>query len=410
MTMRQDQTFSYDPFAKEVMDNPLPFYKELRANHPAYYIPKYDLWAFARFDDAVELLSMGDNALVATDTSLPPPEALLRHNHGVIEEISLDPLPVANLLGSPHYEILRQAHLKPFKPRAVAALRGQIERLANDLLDDLLPRGRFDLTLDYGGIISAAMVCHLLDLPLSRAREVLTTVNAGSITDPETGGLDTAAFIGGCLGIILPAVARRRAAGADGSVPTIDGLINLDHYGRPLTDEEVALQLACVFIGGTETAPKVAAHGLMELADHPDQLAEVRRDLDTNVDIAVEEILRFCAPAQWFARTAQRDVVIAGQPIAKGQRVIALLGSAARDEAEFERPDEFIWNRPIPGVLSFGLGQRHCIGVHLARLELRVMVREFLRRVPRYRFDMDKAVRRPSSFQWGWNSLPVIIG
>lgn len=407
--MLDEASFTYDPFAREVMNNPLPFYKELRAHHRAYFIPKYDLWAFSRFDDVVELLGMGDNALVGTDTSLPPPEALLRHNNGVIAPVAMDPLPTSNLLGAPDYEILRQAHLKPFKPRAVAALSGTIERLANELLDDLLPRGRFDLTLDYGGIVSAAMVCHLLDLPLGLAREVLTTVNAGTITDPETGGLDTATSIAGCLDIIRPAVARRRAAGADGSVPAIDGLINLDHYGRPLTDDEVTMQLVCVFIGGTETAPKVAAHGLMELANHPDQLAEVRKDLDANVDIAIEEILRFCAPAQWFARTAQRDVVIGGQKIAKGQRVIALMGSAARDEAEFDQPDEFIWNRPVPRVLSFGHGQRYCIGVHLARLELRIMVREFLKRVPSYRFDMDRAIRRPSSFQWGWNSLPVII-
>jgi cytochrome P450 len=408
--MLDERRFDYDPFAQEVMANPLPFYRELRAHRPAYYIARYDSWIFSRFDDVVELLSMGGNALVATDTSLPPPERLLRHNRGTIEDMALDPLPVANLLGSPHYEILRQAHLKPFKPRAVAALRGRIERLANALLDELLPRGRFDLTQDYGGIIAAAMVCHLLDLPPELARDVLTTVNRGSITDPETGGLDTAAFIGGCLGIILPAVARRREAGADGSVPAIDGLVNLDHYGRPLTDEEVALQLACVFIGGTETAPKVAAHGLMELAGHPGQLAEVRRDLEANVDVAVEEILRFCAPAQWFARTAQRDVTIGGQAVAKGQRVFALVGSAARDEREFEDPDAFVWNRPIARQIAFGMGQRHCIGVHLARLEVQVAVREFLKRVPRYSFDMAKAVRRPSSFQWGWNNLPVVIG
>jgi cytochrome P450 len=408
--MLDERRFDYDPFAQAVMNDPLPFYKVLRADHPAYFIPKYDSWIFSRFDDVVELLTMGENALVGTDTSLPPPEALLSHNEGVIRPIPLNPLPVANLLGSPHYEVLRQAHLKPFKPKAVAALRGQIERLANELLDDLLPRGRFDLTQDYGGIISAGMVCHLFDLPLALAREVLTTVNTGSITDPEKGGVDTAAFIAGCMEIILPAVAARRAAGADGSVPTIDGLLNLDYYARPLTDEEVGLQLACVFIGGTETAPKVAAHGLMELANRPDQLAEVRTDLDTNVDIAVEEILRFCAPAQWFARTAQRDVVIGGQTVAKGQRVFALVGSAARDEAEFDDPDAFVWNRPIDRQIAFGMGQRHCIGVHLARLEVQVAVREFLKRVPRYRFDMAGAVRRPSSFQWGWNNLPVIIG
>ena len=71
---------------------------------------------------------------------------------------------------------------------------------------------------------------------------------------------------------------------------------------------------------------------------------------------------------------------------------------------------EIIWNRKIERVLSFGTGQHYCIGIHLARLELRIMVDAFLRRVDRFSFDMDNAVRLPSSFQWGWNSLPVIIG
>jgi cytochrome P450 len=162
-------------------------------------------------------------------------------------------------------------------------------------------------------------------------------------------------------------------------------------------------------VGGTETVPKITAHGLMELAARPDQLAAVRADLETNVPIVVEEMIRYCAPAQWFMRTAHKDVEVAGQQIKAGQRVIVLFGSAARDPEEFERPDEFLWNRPIQRVLSFGFGQHHCIGLHLARLEIRTLVRQFLERVPEFHFDMDKSVRLPSSFQWGWNSLSVVI-
>ena len=117
-----------------------------------------------------------------------------------------------------------------------------------------------------------------------------------------------------------------------------------------------------------------------------------------------------CAPAQWFVRTAHEDVSVAGQDIRKGQRVIVLFGSAARDEAEFDEPDRFIWNRQIERVLSFGTGPHYCIGIHLARLEMRILVDAFLRRVENFSFDMERAVRRPSSFQWGWNNLPVIIG
>ena len=157
-------------------------------------------------------------------------------------------------------------------------------------------------------------------------------------------------------------------------------------------------------------APLTHEQILALLSAAPDQLAQVREDLETNVPVAVEEMIRFCAPAQWFARTAHRDVSVAGADIRRGQRVIVLFGSAARDEAEFDEPDRFVWNRKIERVLSFGTGQHYCIGIHLARLELRIMVEAFLRRVERFGFDMDKAVRFPSSFQWGWNSLPVIVG
>ena len=170
------------------------------------------------------------------------------------------------------------------------------------------------------------------------------------------------------------------------------------------------MQGICVFVGGTETVPKITAHGLMELADDPDQLAAVRADLGANVKVAIEEMIRYCAPAQWFARTVHKDTVVAGQPIRAGQRALFLFGSAARDEREFDRPDDFIWNRKIERVLSFGFGQHHCIGLHVARLELRVLVEEFLRRIPSFTFVKERSTRLPSSFQWGWNSLFVKIG
>jgi cytochrome P450 len=292
----------------------------------------------------------------------------------------------------------------------VKSLVGFVESLANELLDDLLPKKRFDLTQDYGGIISASVICKLFGLELSRAREVLDMVNSMSRTDETGGGIDVPTMMARYAAIIGECVVRRRAAGADSSYPLIDGLIHLDHFGRELTDEEVAGQLVCVFVGGTETAPKIAAHGLMELANAPDQMAEVRADLAKNVPKAVEEMIRFCAPAQWFSRTAHRDVEVAGANIRKGQRIIVLFGSAKWDEAEFDAPQHFRWDRPIRRVLSFGTGQHYCFGIHLARLELKIMVETFLRRVGSYSFDMDSAVRYPSSFQWGWNSLPVIIG
>lgn len=85
-----------------------------------------------------------------------------------------------------------------------------------------------------------------------------------------------------------------------------------------------------------------------------------------------------------------------------GQRVAALV-------REFENADHFIWNRTICRQLSFGLGLHHCMGLHIARLQIRVLVQEFLLRVNSYRFDLDKAILRPSYFHWAYASLPVTI-
>ena len=82
--------------------------------------------------------------------------------------------------------------------------------------------------------------------------------------------------------------------------------------------------------------------------------------------------------------------------------------SANRDEREFDDPDEFRWNRPIPRHLAFGQGQNFCIGNHLARMEGRVLLEELLARVPAYEIDLDQAQRPPSSFQWGWRSMPLV--
>jgi cytochrome P450 len=108
-------------------------------------------------------------------------------------------------------------------------------------------------------------------------------------------------------------------------------------------------------------------------------------------------------------RTARKETVIAGVTVRPGQRVAWLAQSAGRDPREFPDPDEFRWDRPIRRTLAFGLGQHYCVGVHLARLEGRVLLEEFLGRVTGYEVDLDAAVRYPSSFQWGFNQLPVVI-
>ena len=402
-------TFVYDPFDPAVMADPLPYYRVLRDHHPVYYLPKWDTFALSRFDDIWDVLARGDGTFVASEGTLPSAAVLARHNDGPVADPPLHPFPFHAVFDAPIYDGVRKAHSQPFRPKRAAGWEERIRELANDRLDQLLPQKTFDLTQDYGGIVVASVVCELLGIPVEFASDVLAAVNAGSLAEPGS-GVDTAAARPNYLEHLIPAVRRRRANQSGGELPVVDGLLG---YRRPddtpLNDAEVATQMLCVFIGGTETVPKVVAHGLWELLKHPDQLAAVRADPGANVARAREEMIRYCAPAQWFARTARKPFTIHGTTVEPGQRIITLLASANRDEREYHQPDDFVWDRPIARSLAFGRGQHFCLGYHLARLEVNVLVTEWLRRVPDYRIIDEAAFRPPSSFQWGWSRLPVEV-
>ena len=408
--LKQDD-IGYDPFDVRVMTNPHPYYTRLRNERPVYYTSKYDTFWLSRFRDIVEMLSIGDNALVSSESSIPMPEVLLQHHRGDPPKASVNPMAPMTLLHSPLYDEIRNAHMKPFRPRPVADLEEFCRQVCRDLLDEHLPKREFDLFLDYGGTLSALLTCKLFRIDPDRARDILETVNAITMYDPERGGVDNSLFFTNLKRFMVPAIARRRAEGADGSVPIFDGLLNykVKPDDRPLSDDEIADELTCAFIANTETPGKVAAQGLLELARRPEQLESFRADLQKNSPIAAEEMLRFCAPAQFFLRTIHKDVVIAGVPMRAGQRVAGLVACANRDEREFENADDFIWNRKIPRQLAFGLGLHHCMGLHIARLQIRVLVQEFLLRVNSYGFDLARAILRPSYFHWAYGSLPVKI-
>ncbi len=401
--------FAYDPFNADVMANPLPYYRTLRDDHPVYFMPQWDTFALSRFDDIWQVLEINDGTFVASEGTLPAAAVLAKHNTGPVEDPPLHPLPFHAVFDADLYGEIRRAHSQPLRPRSVAGLEARIRELANERLDLLLPQGSFDLTQDYGGIVAASMVCDLLGISTELAPQVLAAVNAGSLAAPGE-GVDTAQARPNYLEYLIPVVQRRRADQSGGPLPVVDGLLGYRlPDGSALNDVETATQMLCIFIGGTETVPKIAAHGLWELSRRPDQLAAVRADPAANVPVVREEMLRYCAPAQWFARTARRPFTIHGQTIEPGQRVITLLASANRDEREYPDPDEFIWNRPITRSLVFGRGQHFCIGYHLARLEVAVLVQEWLRRVPDFEIKSQGATRLPSSFQWGWNQIPVEV-
>ena len=271
------QDFSYDPFDPDVMANPLPYYRRLRDEHPVYYIEKWDTYALSRFDDIWNLLGLTDGTFVASEGTLPAANVLEHRNDGAVPDPPLHPMPFHANFDSPLYENVRRCTSAQFRIRAAAKLSDRIRTLANERLDELLPRGSFDLTQDYGGHVAAAMVCEFVGLPMELAPEVLATVNAGSLAQPGE-GVEVANARPGYLSYLTPIIERRRAEGADGSVPIADSLIGFRlPDGSAFTDTEAATQMLGVFIGGTETVPKITATGLWELGRRPEQLERSHR-------------------------------------------------------------------------------------------------------------------------------------
>ncbi|OBK80773.1 cytochrome P450 [Mycobacterium sp. 1164985.4] len=401
------ETFSYDPFDPAVMADPQPYYRILRDRYPVYYVEKWDTYALSRFEDIWRVLEVNDGTFVASEGTLPAATILGTRNDGPVPDPALHPTPFHANFDAPIYDTVRRCTSALFRPRSVTKLADRIRALANERLDELLPRGTFDLTQDYGGIVAASMVCELLGLPADLASDVLATVNAGSLAQPGS-GVEVANARPGYLEYLVPIIQRSRVA--PGENPIADNLIAYRlPDGSAFNDVEAATQLLGIFIGGTETVPKIVAHGLWELGLRPGQLSAVRGDLDVNVPVAREEMIRYCAPAQWFARTVRKPFTIHDTTLQPGQRIITLLASANRDDREYPDPDAFIWDRPIERLLAFGRGQHFCLGVHLARLEIGIMVTEWLKRVGGWRIDGEAASRPPSSFQWGWSSVPVEV-
>lgn len=399
--------FSYDPFDADVMANPLPYYRILRDEYPVYYMPQWDTFAVSRFEDIWQILEVSDGTFVASEGTLPPASVLAQHNNGPVADPPLHPLPFHAVFDTDLYGEIRRAHSQPLRPRSVTALQSRIRELANERLDLLLAQGlstspRTTVASWQPRWCANCWDCQRISRPRCwrRSTPAAWPSPARVSTPPSPGRTICNSWCRWCnvAATAKPATCRWSTDCSAITCPTA---------ARSPTSRWPPR--CCAFIGGTETVPKIVAHGLWELSRRPEQMKAVRADPAATVPLAREEMIRYCAPAQWFARTARKPFTMHGKTIEPGQRVITLLASANRDDREYPQPDEFIWDRPIKRSLAFGRGQHFCLGYHLARLEVAVLLEEWLRRVPEFAIDGDRATRLPSSFQWGWNKIPVEV-
>jgi cytochrome P450 len=212
---------------------------------------------------------------------------------------------------------------------------------------------------------------------------------------------------GQALAELVTSLAAERVQAPANDLISALATANID--GEQLTSAELASFFILLVVAGNETTRNALSHALMLFTAHPDQRALLLADLDGRLEAAVEEIVRYASPVLFMRRTLTQDYTMNGQDYRKDDKVVLFYYSANRDETVFEDPDRFDITRwPNPHVGFGGPGPHYCLGAHLARREIRVMLRELLTRVP------DIAAGEPdrllSSFINGIKRLPCSFG
>jgi cytochrome P450 len=361
----------FDHHASELAEDPWGVWDEMRARCPVHRTDSHGgYWVVTRYEDVASVardhktfLSGGEGAI-----HIPGP------GHGGLP-IECDP--------PEHFEYRRL--LNPFfTVDAVAKHEEQIRSLATVLVDQFIEEGHCEVHSELAVPLPKITTFRLLGLPEEMAGYSFSANSTeGYVRDRTAGGRRQALDE-----LIAQTLEQRRVEPRDDlATYLLQGRIG----ERALTDHELHALLRNVHDGGVATTADGIGNALLYLSRRP----EVRQRLIEEPELmanAVEEFLRYEAPVMALGRTASRDGEIGGQAIQEGDRVLIVFGSANRDESEFEHADEVLVERFPNRHVTFGLGIHRCIGMHFARLEMRIALEEVLQRMPDFRIDESQVV------------------
>ncbi|HUI28223.1 MAG TPA: cytochrome P450 [Candidatus Kryptonia bacterium] len=369
--------------------DPSPTYAWLRANAPVYRDEINGLWGVSRYADVMEVSRH--------------PE-LFCSGQGSRPNLAGDPSMINQ--DAPRHTRQRGLVNKGFTPRRVAEHEPHIRQIATQLIDAVAPIGRCDFVQDLAAPLPMILIAELLGVRTEDRRllqhwsdEMIKGADGlDNVTPSVLAAFDE--FVAYQRDVIAD---RRRAPRND--LMTI--LVNAEIDGSRFENDEIIFESLLLLVGGNETTRNVISGAMEALIRHPEQRAALRAD-PSALPTAAEEFLRWVTPVLNMRRTATRDVELSGRTIRAGDQLLLLYGSANRDETVFVDPERFdVARQPNPHV-AFGFGAHFCLGASLARLEIRVMFEELLRRLP----DIElvpgaDVVRTPSSFIRGIHSMPV---
>ena len=393
-------TIEYDPTSHEVMQNPWPYYAQLRAEAPVFYHEGYDTWFLSCFEDVWE--ATGSDAFTVEKGVMP--ESVFYKQYPPTEP------PVFTMLDLPRQRPYRKLLSPSYGKRTIAKLEDGIRQRVKQILAPLVERGEFDVYRDYADPVATRTIAHLIGLDEEEALELRKGVERFFAREPhQRHSTEAQQGILGTLIARLSEIAETRAAAKDWDGDDhMSVWLRSEVEGRRMSPLEVGINAYNMLVTGAEVVPLSVANSAYYLWQNPEQRRSVVDDPDL-VPHAFAESLRFDQPTNLLGRFVKRDLEIRGQKLRSGQGCMFLWASANRDEAEFPQADRFDIARRPRRSLSYGHGIHKCIGEHLGNLEGRVLLEELLAAAPHYEIDQSGVARAYSEFLHGYTRMPLRI-
>ena len=414
-----------DPHSYAGWDPLLDTFDRLRMEAPvARIVPEEDglfepFWLVTRYEDVMRMSK--DNATFLNNPrpvvfSLNSAIAFSRAATG--SDMLVDSLVVFDAPVHPKYRKLTQDW---FMPRNLARIEGEIRGIAQRAVDTLVDAAGSGAIVDFCKLVSAPYPLHvvmqILGVPEEDEPRMLMLTQqmfGGQDADLSGTGMENMTaeqvvqLVAGAVKSFedyFAGIAQQRRANPTDDVASV--IANAVVDGEKLPDRDMAGYYIIVATAGHDTTSASTAGAMLALAQDPEQWAKVKADRSLLPGI-VEEAIRWTTPVQHFMRTAAEDTELGGQPIAKGDWLMMNYVAANHDPAQFEEPRRFDAARSPNRHLAFGAGAHQCLGLHLARLEMRILFETLLDRIEAVEL-AGEARRSVSTFVGGLKTLPLRI-
>jgi cytochrome P450 len=373
MTTSADAAFEFDTLlTPEFTRAPQPYFRQLRATSPVMRTP-----SMFGDDGSTVFVGRGDDVeMVLRDPARFSSQFAPQSQLGFpLIPITVDP---------PDHHRYRRLLDPLFGPKQMARLEGTITERANALIDTFVSRGECDVAAEFAVPLPCGVFLDLMGLPTEeldtfvRWKDAILRGTDGSLAGDDP--LRLAAQRESTVRF-EQLIQDRRAEPHD---DLLSVLVDAEIEGAPITREELIGICHIMLIAGLDTVTDSLTCFFAHLAQHPDHRQRIVDDPRV-IPAAVEELLRYESPVPFIVRIATCDTEVRGVPVATGDHVVCLLGSANTDEQVIPGADTVDFDREGNRHLAFGVGIHRCLGSHLARLELHIALAEWHRRIPDYR-------------------------